>query len=138
MLVRIATVRCASSTRPRGLRATRSNPEASHWGALERDRALARLQDVLRLGVKVDQDRDVAARLLEACGSRPTEALDALELLIDRGSDEWFVHGASDLIEAILTKTLPNPACAARVREIACRFVARGHATDHERFLTMP
>ncbi|MFN8108329.1 MAG: hypothetical protein U0Y82_00525 [Thermoleophilia bacterium] len=104
-------------------------------GALGRDWALARLLDVLRLDVKVDQDRGVASQLAEDCSSRPVECLDALELLIDRGSDEWFVPGASDLIPAILTKTLPNPACAARVREIASRLVARGHAADYKRFL---
>jgi hypothetical protein len=97
-------------------------------GKFDDEWSLTQLQALLNAGGRVHPDHVVADRLAALRGDRLVEVVRALELLIERGTRQWFVLGARDEIVAILADALAAGGEAEnRSRDIVNRLVARGY-----------
>jgi hypothetical protein len=97
--------------------------------------SLARPIDLLKAGGRVHPDHVVAEHLAKLRAEHPLAVVQALELLIDTGTRQWFVIGSREPIAAILSDALSaGGEVEERARDIVNRLVARGHR-DFERLL---
>jgi hypothetical protein len=103
-------------------------------GKLDAAWSLTQLETLLIAGGRLDPDHVVAERLAALMSDHPLSVLGCLERMIETGTRPWFVTGARDEIDAILSAAFALGGEAGdRARDIVNRLVARGHV-GYERF----
>lgn len=98
-------------------------------GKLDDEWALAQLQEVLRLGVKVEPDHMVVRRLAEMVGERPLRVVRCLAGIVEADQEGWSIHGWMDEARSILAAAVSsdNPEAREAAIDLIHRLGARGH-----------